>query len=180
LDRVATTVHIVIHDATPRNAGPRVRLSGVKHLRGTATAAVAAPVEECLALLEAVDAYPNWYPEVVQEVEVIEANDDGRPTKARTTLHVSQGPIVKDFNLLLAITVDRPTTVKLSRIPNDASDQQRFDVTWQLDEHGTTSIRLGLDANLSVPRFIPIGSVGNAIAEGFVRAASRELDARAG
>ena len=152
----------------------------MKQLHGTATASVAAPVAECLALLEAVGAYPDWYPEVVQEVEVIEASDDGRPTKARTTLHVSQGPIVKDFKLLLAISVDRPTTVKLTRIPNDATDQQRFDVTWQLKDHGDTSIRLGLEANLSVPRFIPVGSVGNAIAEGFVRAATRALDARAG
>jgi hypothetical protein len=148
----------------------------VKQLHGTATAAVDAPIEECLALLAAVDGYPSWYPEVVQEVEIVEVGSDGRPTKARTTLHVSQGPIVKDFNLLLAVSVERPAMVKLARIPNDSSDQQRFEVTWRLEDRGSTSIWLGLDANLSVPRFIPIGNVGDAIAQGFVRAATRALD----
>jgi hypothetical protein len=151
----------------------------VKQLHGTATGAVAAPIEECLALLVAVDRYPSWYPEVVQEVEVLEASSDGRPTKARTTLHVSQGPIVKDFNLLLAVSVERPAIVKLARIPKGPSDQQRFEVTWRLEDRGSTSIWLGLDASLPVPRFIPIGSVGNAIAQGFVRAATRALDPRA-
>jgi hypothetical protein len=147
----------------------------VKQLHGTASATVATPIDECFALLAAVGEYPSWYPEVVQEVEVVEVGSDGQPAKARTTLHVSQGPIVKDFNLLLAITVEPPTMVKLARIPNDSSDQQRFEVTWRLEDRGDTSIWLGLDANLSVPRFIPIGNVGDAIAGGFVAAATRAL-----
>jgi hypothetical protein len=152
----------------------------VKQLHGTASAAVAAPVEECLALLEAVDGYPRWYPEVVREVEVIETSDDGRPIKARTILHVSHGPVVKDFKLLLAISVKRPTMVKLARIPNDRSDRQRFEVTWRLEDRGETSIRLALNADLPVPRFIPVGGIGDAIAEGFVHAATRALAPRAG
>jgi hypothetical protein len=39
----------------------------MKELDGTAMAAVPAPVEECLAVLEAVDRYPAWYPEVVRD-----------------------------------------------------------------------------------------------------------------
>lgn len=151
----------------------------MKQLHGTASATTATPIEECFALLADVGGYPSWYPEVVQEVEVVELGSDGRPTKARTTLHVSQGPIVKDFNLLLAVTVERPAMVKLARIPNNSSDQQRFAVTWRLEDRGDTSIWLGLDANLSVPRFIPIGSVGDAIARGFVRAATRALESHA-
>jgi hypothetical protein len=151
----------------------------VKQLHGTASAKVATPIEECFALLAAVGGYPSWYPDVVQEVEVVEVGSDGQPTKARTTLHVSQGPIVKDFNLLLAVTVEPPAMVKLARIPNDSSDQQRFEVTWRLEDRGDTSIWLGLDANLSVPRFIPIGSVGDAIAGGFVAAATRGLGPQA-
>jgi hypothetical protein len=151
----------------------------VKQLHGTASATVATPIEECFALLAAVGGYPRWYPEVVHEVEVVEVGSDGQPTKARTTLHVSEGPIVKDFNLLLAVTVEPPAMVKLARIPNDSSDQQRFEVTWRLEDRGDTSIWLGLDANLSVPRFIPIGSVGDAIAGGFVAAATRALGSQA-
>jgi hypothetical protein len=181
--------HIVNDNATRRSktrapghssCQPERQTTGMKQLHGVATSAVAAPIEQCLALLEAVDGYPNWYPEVVREVDVVEVDGDGRPTRARTMLHVSHGPLVKDFNLLLAIHVQRPTTVKLSRVPNDASDQHRFEVTWQLEDHGDTSIRLGLDANLSVPRFVPIGDLGDAMARGFVRAATRALDPHAG
>ena len=147
----------------------------MKRLNGTASAAVATPVEECLALLVAVDRYPSWDPEVVQEVEVVEVDVDGRPAKARTTLHVSHGPLLRDFHLLLAIRVERPGTVKLARIPRDGSDQQRFDVTWRLEDRGDTRIALELHANLSVPALVPLGRVGDAIAEGFVRAATKEL-----
>jgi ribosome-associated toxin RatA of RatAB toxin-antitoxin module len=148
----------------------------MKALRGTATSVVAAPIEQCLALVEAVDGYPRWYPEVVREVEVTEAADDGRPTRARAMLHVSRGPLVKDFRLLLAIDVERPTIVRLTRIASGPSDQQRFNVTWRLEDHGDTRIRLELDANLSVPRFLPLGGIGDAMAEGFVQAAIGELD----
>ena len=60
----------------------------MKRLQGSAASTVAAPIEACFELLEAVDGYPTWYPEVVREVEVIERGDGGRASKARTTLHV--------------------------------------------------------------------------------------------
>jgi ribosome-associated toxin RatA of RatAB toxin-antitoxin module len=151
----------------------------VKELHGTASASVAAPVEECFALLEALDRYPIWYPEVVREAEVLDRDDDGHPTKARATLHVAHGPLIKDFNLLLAIRIDRPAMVKLTRIPHGPSDSEQFEVTWRL-EHAldATRISLELDANLSVPRLVPLGSVGDAMAQGFVSAAFRALQAR--
>jgi Polyketide cyclase / dehydrase and lipid transport len=69
----------------------------MKKLHGTATEVVAAPLDQCLALLEAVDRYPTWYPEVVRDVEVLDRDPSGQPTRARTKLHVSRGPLVKDF-----------------------------------------------------------------------------------
>ncbi len=56
----------------------------MKHLHGAAQAAVGVPIEDCLALLAALDAYPSWYPDVVREVEVVEHDDDGLPLKAET------------------------------------------------------------------------------------------------
>jgi hypothetical protein len=91
---------------------------------------------------------------------------------------VSYGPLVKDFNLLLAIRVERPGTVQLTRIPHAPSDQEAFQVTWRLEDRGETGIRLDLAANLSVPRLVPLGGVGDAMAAGFVRAATRALDPR--
>jgi len=87
---------------------------------------------------------------------------------------VSRGPLVKDFDLLLAIAVEPPATVKLTRPTNDPS-QQQFDVTWRLQDGEGTHIELYLDANLRVPRFLPVGGIGNSMAKGFVSAARRSL-----
>ncbi len=45
-------------------------------------------------------------PEVVRRVEVVERGDDGTATKARTTLHVSQGPFNRDIDLLLSVQTE--------------------------------------------------------------------------
>jgi hypothetical protein len=134
----------------------------MKELRGTAAALVPAPPAQCLALVEAVDEYPSWHPEVVREVEVLERDARGLPSRARTILHLSAGPVTKDFDLLMSITVDPPATVTLSKI----------------DGQGTR-VEVTLAANLDVPRFLPLGGVGDSVAQGFVSAASAELARRA-
>ena len=146
----------------------------MKELRGAASALVAAPLSQCLGLVEAVDEYPLWYPEVVRAVEVLERDAGGMPRRARTRLHVSAGPLSKDFDLLMAVTVEPPATVKLAKVGGAA----KFDVVWRLDERENTRIALELDASLDVPRFLPLGEVGNAVAQGFVAAATAELARR--
>ena len=148
----------------------------MKRLQGSAASTVAAPIEACFELLEAVDGYPTWYPEVVREVEVIERGDGGRASKARTTLHVSYGPLVRDFHLVLSVYAERPTIVRLTRIPHDPPDPERFEVSWRLRDAGAeTRVELELDANLSVPRLVPVGAIGEAMASGFVAAAAKAL-----
>ena len=56
----------------------------MKELNGSAYSAVDAPPDECMALLEAVGRYPEWHPDVVQEVEVL-ASNDGHPTRVRAS-----------------------------------------------------------------------------------------------
>jgi hypothetical protein len=146
----------------------------MKELRGTAKAAVAAPPEACLALLAAVDRYPTWHPDVVRAVDVLERDGSGQPSRVRTKLHLSQGPLAKDFDLLMAVEV-QPPTVRLTRVPNDPKDEERFEVTWHVDAPAHAQIRLDLHANLSVPRLLPIGGIGDAVADGFVTAAARAL-----
>jgi len=146
----------------------------MKELRGAASALVARPLSQCLGLVEAVDEYPLWYPEVVRAVEVLERDAGGMPRRARTRLHVSAGPLTKDFDLLMAVTVEPPATVKLAKVGGAA----KFDVVWRLDERENTRIALELDASLDVPRFLPLGEVGNAVAQGFVAAATAELARR--
>ena len=136
---------------------------------------VPAPLPQCVALVEAVDGYPVWYPEVIRSVEVLERDARGLPSRAQTKLHLSVGPVTKDFDLLMAVTVDPPATVKLAKVGGDA----KFDVIWRMAEGENTRIELELEASLDVPRFLPLGDLGNSVAQGFVTAASTELARRA-
>jgi hypothetical protein len=147
----------------------------VKELHGRASTEVAVPIDRALALLAAVERYPSWYPEVVREVDVLEVAGDGQPIKALTSLHVVHGPLVRDFRLEMAVTVDPPRSVQLTRIPHGAGDREQFQVTWNLTGSDATRIALAIDANLSVPRLVPLGGVGDALAQGFVRAARNAL-----
>jgi hypothetical protein len=148
----------------------------VKELHGSATESTPAPLETCLRFLQAVDAYPSWYPEVVREVSVIERDEQGLPARARATLHVARGPLVRDFHLVLAVRTQPPATVRLTRLANEPSDQEEFEITWRLREGGRrTRLDLDLAANLSVPRLLPLGGIGDAMAQGFVEAATRAL-----
>ena len=146
----------------------------MKELHGEATRVVPASREECLALVEAVDGYPSWYPEVVREVEVLQRHPAGQPSQVRTRLHLAWGALVQDFDLVMAVVVEPPSTVKLSRV-GDAGSDQRFDVIWQLTEADGTRIALSLAAALRVSRFVPLGGIGNGVADGFVSAAARAL-----
>jgi ribosome-associated toxin RatA of RatAB toxin-antitoxin module len=148
----------------------------MKELRGTATALVPAPLAECLALVEAVDEYPDWYPEVVRSVEVRERDADDKPSRAQTQLHLSFGPLTKDFDLLMRVVREPPATVKFVKVGGNA----KFDVTWRLQDGANTRIALELDANVDAPRFLPLGGIGDSVAQGFVSAARAELERRPG
>src|ERR1017187_5014098 len=148
----------------------------MKHLHGAAQSAVGVPIEDCLALLAALDGYPGWYPDVVREVVVVEHDDDGLPLKAETKLHLSWGPVSRDLDLLLAVRVHRPDLVQLTHVPRGQSSGASFDATWRLDEHEGIHLELELDATMPVPRLVPLGGVGDAFAAGFMQAAVERLE----
>jgi hypothetical protein len=147
----------------------------MKELTGSAAATTAASQAESLALLEAIDAYPSWAGDVVKQAEVLERDGSGHPIRARTRLHVERGPLTRDFDLLFDVKVDPGGTVALNRIPHEGSDKERFDVIWKVAGGQSTRIELQLAANLDVPRFIPLGGVGDAMAADLVSAATRAL-----
>lgn len=152
----------------------------MKNLQGSASGAATVALEECVRFFLAVDRYPTWHPGVVRKVEVLERDGDGSPTRARGMLHVAVGPLVKDFDLVLSVMLEDPRTVSLKRVPHHPGDEERFEVTWHLEEGGVTAregtwIRLDLQASLSVPRLVPVGGIGDRLAEGFVSAATRAL-----
>src|SRR5262249_52650480 len=129
----------------------------------------------CLALVRAVDQYPDWYPDVVRTVDVLQRDAGGLPSRARTELHVSVGPLTKDFDLLMAVTFEPPGTVKLVKVGGGPE----VGVLWRLSDGDRTRVTLELDANLDAPRFLPLGGVGDSVAQGFISAASAELARRA-
>jgi ribosome-associated toxin RatA of RatAB toxin-antitoxin module len=147
----------------------------VKELTGTASATTPASPEASIALLAAVDRYPSWHPDVVKAVDVLERDDQGQPSKVQAKLHVQHGPVTRDFDLTMDVKVDPAGTVKLSRIPHHGRDGEKFEVSWRVDGGAATRIGLDLAADLDVPRFLPLGGVGDSMADGFVSAATRAL-----
>jgi hypothetical protein len=147
----------------------------MKPLSATAATAVRADPAECLRLLEAVDRYPSWYPEVVRKVTVLARDDGSRPSKVEARLHVSRGPLSRDLELMLAVSVDGLSVVRLTRLPYDPTDAEEFELIWRVQAGTETRIALELTANLDLPRALPLGGLGEAMAQGFVSAAGRAL-----
>jgi ribosome-associated toxin RatA of RatAB toxin-antitoxin module len=147
----------------------------LKELTGTATRATAAPADACFDLLQAVDRYPDWYPEVIKQVDVLERGPDGQPSRVRAKLHLSWGPVVRDFDLELAVEREPQTTVRLARV-KDRPSASTFEVTWHIGVGDSAEISVELRADLDVPRFLPLAGIGDAVAGGFVDAAGRRLN----
>lgn len=147
----------------------------MKELGGSAQTTVAATPEACFELVAAVDHYPGWNP-AVRDVDVLQSNPDGRPTRVRTAVHVAAGPVARDFDLVLDVELSGSDTVCLSRVPNEAGDPEKFELVWRVSQGPPTCLAIELDAMLEVPRLLPLGGVGDRLAQEFVDAAKRELD----
>lgn len=152
----------------------------MKRLTAIATAAVGASAGESFDLLRDVERYPAWYPEVVREVTVLARDRDERPVRAKALLRVSRGPLRRDLELTLALNASAADAVTLTRLPNDSQDEEQFELAWRIEAGPETLLRLELTANLDVPRALPLAGAGQAIADGFVAAAARELGGSAG
>ncbi|HEX3519310.1 MAG TPA: SRPBCC family protein [Solirubrobacteraceae bacterium] len=148
----------------------------MKQLNGAATAKVGAPIDRCFTLLADVEQYPSWHSELIRAVTVLERDERGLPTRASTTLHVAHGPLVRDFDFLLDVRFEQPELVELSRVPDDPADEEQLVMRWRLGGSGETGIELELHARLAVPRFVPLGSIGDALGGSFLRAAVRRLE----
>jgi hypothetical protein len=74
------------------------------------------------------------------------------------------------------VSIESGRTIALKRIPHEPTDQERFEVTWSVaGGNPSTRIQLNLLADLDVPRFLPLGGIGDGLAEGMVSAATRAL-----
>jgi hypothetical protein len=148
----------------------------MKDLRGEASGITAASLADTMQLLQTAEDYPKWFPTGVKEVTVLDRDDHGRATRVQAKLVASVGPITREFDPVLSVDVTPPGTVTLTRIPRGPSDAERFQVNWNCDEvTAGTKIELVLLASLSVPRFVPMTGVGEALGRGFLDAAVKAL-----
>jgi ribosome-associated toxin RatA of RatAB toxin-antitoxin module len=147
----------------------------MKQLSANATGATPAPLERCFELVSAIDGYPSWYPSTVTAAEVTERDGDGLPTRARVNLHVAHGFLVKDFKLNVAVETSRLESVRMSRIPHGPGDREELSVAWALAGGAQTQIEVLMQANLSIPGFIPVSGLAESLAGGFLDAALTAL-----
>jgi hypothetical protein len=148
----------------------------VKELRGEAAVTVSASEADCFEFLAAVQAYPDWHPSVVRRAEVTERDSHGRPTRARTLVHLGMGPVRQDFDLEMEVTTVPKHLIRLTRIAHDPADPERFLVTWHIEPGPPTRMTIELGARLDVPRLLPLGGLGDSVAREFLAAAERGLE----
>ncbi len=152
----------------------------MKSITGSASAHVRADQAECFVLLAEVDRYDDWNPDLVRELEVLDRDEQGRPARLDVVIHVKQSPIAKDFELTVAVRAEPPHVVHISRLSNEPTDQEALEVVWRIegDAHQETWIELRFDAEVSfLPRFLPVGRVGDMIARALLGSAAKALEA---
>ena len=145
----------------------------MKEFQGSAEGRLTATPQEAISLLAAVDRYPDWYPTVIREVDVLQRGPDGHPTRARTKVHLAAGPLAHDFQFEVLVSVEDTRRVTLTRVADQGSEHNRLEVQWDVSPG---QLQVDLQAALDVPRFLPLGGIGNSVAQGFIEAATRALD----
>ena len=137
----------------------------------------AAPIARCYAHLLDVERYPQWYPDGVKRVDVLERDEAGVPTKIDAVLAAVAGPLRKQFDVRLALEPAPPTVIALARIADDRGDHELLTISWLLRDLGErgTEINVELGARLDVPMFLPVDPVAREVANGFLQAALQSL-----
>ena len=149
----------------------------MKELTASATGVSPKPIERCYAHLLDVERYPQWYPDGVKRVEVIERGPDGVPARVDAVLAAVAGPLRKQFDVRLAVEPEPPTLIALARVADDRGDHELLTITWLLRDLGDqgTEVNVELGARLDVPMFLPIDPVAREVANGFLQAALKSL-----
>ncbi len=155
-----------------------IRASGeMKQISGHSDRVLDAAADSVFRLLESIEGYPNWHPQVVRQVTVLARDDQQRASRVTATLQLAAGPLHQNVETELAVEIDPPRSVRLTRIGHDRADRERFEAVWQLEPVAAgTRIALSIEARLDVPRLIPVGGAGQAMAASFVAAAARALE----
>jgi ribosome-associated toxin RatA of RatAB toxin-antitoxin module len=153
----------------------------MRELTSSTSGVAPQPVERCFTHLADIEHYPDWYPDTVPSVTVIERDGDGRAVVVDAVLAVAAGPLRKNFNVRMQLTTLRPSLVSLDRVADARGDHEALTIAWKLAAAGETETEIQLDmtAFLDVPRFLPVGQITDEVAGGFLAAAIGSLSAPA-
>jgi ribosome-associated toxin RatA of RatAB toxin-antitoxin module len=149
-------------------------MKATRTFSGAAARVADAPLEDCFRLIASVDRYPDWCSEAVTAVDVLEDGADGHPAKVRARMRIERAGFHREFDLFLAVAVEPPDTVRLTRVTDHPTNQE-FEATWSLSPAASTRVALQLDAKLRVPWYIRAGGIPDSIAAAFVDAACNAL-----
>lgn len=148
----------------------------MKDLSGSASGRTDASVDAAFALLADFEGYPNWFPDGVKSVRVLERSPDGHPSRLQTLLRTTSGPVKRDFDMQMTATLRRFELVELRRVPNPDRDTEEMVVSWRLSPGPQTLVAVDLRARLNLPGFLPVGGLAQGMADQFLQAAIRRLD----
>jgi ribosome-associated toxin RatA of RatAB toxin-antitoxin module len=145
----------------------------MKEIRGSTSAVVPAPAQQCFALLAAVDRYGEWNRDLVRELEVLQRD----PLQLTAVIHIKQSRFSKTIELRVAVSTEPPHAVRITRIPDEPSDPESLELTWHVAQRDAGSrIQLDVAAVVSlVPRYVPLGRAGKLIAEKLLGSATSAL-----
>jgi ribosome-associated toxin RatA of RatAB toxin-antitoxin module len=149
----------------------------MKEITATATGTAQAPIERVYDHLLDVQRYPDWYPDGVKSVEVLERGADGNAAKIDAVLAAVAGPLRKSFDVRLSVEPVRPTLVALTRQADERGDHEALTITWLLTSiaEQETEITVEMSARLDVPMFLPVDPVAREVANGFLQAALQSV-----
>lgn len=148
----------------------------MKDLAASASGRTHASLDAVYGLLSDFESYPHWFPEGVKSIQVLERAPNGLPSRLRTRLHTTSGPIQRDFDMEMTTTVRERELVELRRVPNENRDREDMTVSWRLTAGPQTLLAVDLRARLDLPGFLPVGGLAQGMADRFLQAALRRLD----
>lgn len=147
----------------------------MKEISGSASAIARASAQECYALLAAVQRYGEWNGDLFRELEVLQR----KPLRVRAIVDAKAAPFLRTIELTVVVHTDPPHAVRITRIPNEPSDPEQLELLWRVD-HDSDSSATRIDLQIvalasSVPRFVPLGGIGNTIARKLLASATEAL-----
>ncbi|HWD64689.1 MAG TPA: SRPBCC family protein [Solirubrobacteraceae bacterium] len=148
----------------------------MKDLAASASGRTHASVDDAYGLLSDFESYPDWFPEGVKSIQVLERYPDGHASRLQARLHTSSGPVQRDFDMEMTTTLRATELVELKRVAHEKRDREEMVVSWRLNSGPQTLVAVDLRAKLDLPGFLPVGGLAQGMADRFLQAALRRLN----